>query len=90
MLEEKLKFKQLKDYCPEFCEENTVAGANRFYAKKGEKLQAAVEGKKNDRNAPRNVMFVSTHGLDTELINAVLIKAFEASFCETLLSYGML
>ena len=90
MLEEKLKFKQLKDYCPEFCGENTAADANKFYAEKGEFLQAAVKGEKNYTNAPRQVMFVSTHGLDTQLMHGVLTKAFAASMCATLLTYGML
>ncbi len=90
MLEEKLKTKQLKDYCRDFVCENTAADANKFYAEKGELLQAAVKVEKNDANPPRNVMFVSTHGLDRQLIHGVLTKAFAASMCDTLLSYGLL
>ncbi len=90
MLEEKLKFKQLKDYCPDFGGENTVADANKFYAVKGELLQKAVTVEKNDRSkAARQVSFVSTNGLDTELINKVLTEAIRAGTVQNLQSYGL-
>ncbi len=95
VLEEKLKFKQLSHFFPEFIGENTLADANKFYAEKGEAILAAVreeKAKKSEfnRGATRQVTFVSTNGLDTELVNMVLTKALAASMCQTLLSYGLL
>jgi hypothetical protein len=90
VLEEKLKFKQLKDYCPDFVGENSVADATKYYAEKGELLQEAVTVEKNDRNAARQVSFVSTNGLDTELINKVLTEAICAGFVQNLQSSGVL
>ncbi len=95
MLEGKLKFKQLSDYFPEFIGENTLADANKFYVEKGEAVLNAVKAEKADKDevykgATRQVSFVSTNGLDTELVNMVLTKALAASMCQTLLSYGLL
>ncbi len=90
MFEEKLKFKQLKDYFPEFLGENTLADSLKFYAEKGELLQAAEKGEKNDRNAARKVSFVSTNGLDTELINVVLTTVCQTISVQYLTTFGML
>ena len=95
MLEEKLKFKQPSDYFPEYFGENTSADANKFYAEKGEAVLNAVKAEKAEKDevykgATRQVSFVSTNGLDTELVNMVLTKAIAASTCQTLLHYNLL
>ena len=95
MLEEKLKYKQLSDYFPEFIGENTLENANKFYVEKGEAVLNAVKAEKAEKDevykgATRQVSFISTNGLDTELVNMVLTKALAASFGQKLLSLGLL
>ena len=95
MLEEKLKHKLLSNYFPEFIGENTLADANKFYVEKGEEVLKAVKEEKVDKDevykvATRQVNFVSTNGLDTELVNMVLTKALAVRTCQVLLSYDLL
>ncbi len=93
MLEEKLKFKNLADYQQEFCGENTLADAEKFYAEKGEAVLAAVNEEKaamKKKIPPRQINCVSTNGLDTELVSKVLAKSLGPILCQTLLSYGLL
>ena len=95
MLEEKLKYKQLSDYVPEFIGENTLENANKFYIKKGEAVLDAVKVEKEEKDevykgATRQVGFVSTNGLDTELVNKVLTEAIAANMCQTFLSLGLM